>query len=117
MRALVTHRRWCRSHGIPFPPVLDALLAALTALVGQRRPLNGQDRPKFGDLPDPVETDLVPIAPLLLNDAAAGRLLGRSARTVRRLRARGALPSVVAGKRRLIRLTDVETFVRNGGVG
>lgn len=117
VRALVTHRRWCRSRGIAFPATLDTILAALTAIVGQQRPFAGQERPQFGELPDLVETDLVPIAPMLLDDAAAGRLLNRSARTVRRLRASGALPSVLAGKRRLIRVTDIEAFVQNGSAG
>jgi excisionase family DNA binding protein len=115
-RALITHKSWCRSRGIAFPALLDTFLAALIAIVGQQRPINGQDRPKFGELPNLAENDLVP-TPLLLDDRAAAQRLGVSARTVRRLRANGALPSVRAGKRRLIRVTDVEAFVQNGGAG
>jgi excisionase family DNA binding protein len=110
------HRRWCRSRGIAFPPTLDTILAALSATVGQQRPANGQDRPEFGELPDLVETNPVP-TPLLLDDRAAAQRLGVSARTVRRLRANEALPSILVGKRRLIRLIDVEEFVQNGGAG
>jgi hypothetical protein len=36
---------------------------------------------------------------------------------VRRLRAEGALPSIMVGKQRLIRVIDLEEFVRNGGAG
>ena len=107
VRALLEHRKWCRSRGHRFPPLLDAVLDALAATTGP-------ERPAFGEMPDLVDSGPVP-APLLLNDIAAAKQLGVSARTVRRLRADGALPTVVARRRRLIRLTDLQTFVANGG--
>ena len=107
VRALLEHRKWCRSRGHRFPAALESVLNVLVAS-------SGQDRPMFGELPESVDAGAVP-TPLLLDDAAAAQRLSVSARTVRRLRADGALPTVVTGKRRLIRLTDLEAFVANGG--
>lgn len=105
--ALDVHRKWCRSRGVRSPPALDALLVALAASAGQERP--GVDA-----VPSSVEAGAVP-TPLLLDDRAAAERLGVSARTVRRLRAGGALPSILVGKQRRIRVTDLEAFAANGG--
>jgi hypothetical protein len=106
--ALVAHCRWCRSRGHAFPAALEQLLSVLTAS-------GGQDRPIFGEMPGSVDPDPMP-APLLLDDIAAGRQLGVSARTVRRLRKSEALPTVLVGRRRFTRREDIAAFVASGGV-
>ena len=115
--ALDAQRKWCRSRGTPFPRALAVLVDALAIELRRNRPeavRRGPDRSDVGDVPISAEAEPVP-QPLCIDDRAAALLLGLSERTVRRLRASGALPSVVAGRRRLIRLTDVEAFVANGG--
>jgi excisionase family DNA binding protein len=115
--ALDAQRKWCRSRRTPFPPALAALLDSLAVELRRNRSeaaRSGPDRSHIDGVPISVDADPVP-APLLLNDIAAAKQLGVSARTVRRLRADGALPTVVARRRRLIRLTDLQTFVANGG--
>jgi excisionase family DNA binding protein len=105
-RALIEHRRWCRRSGVRMPEALESILDALAAG-------NGPQRPVSGDRADLVEPD--PVSPLLLDDPAVALRLGISERSVRRLRSRGALPSVMVGRRRLMRLSDIENFVENGG--
>lgn len=108
VRALAEHRKWCRSRGVPLPAAIETLLTALAASCGQQRP-------EVGGMPVGSEAGPVPTEPLLLDDAAAAVRLSISERSVRRLRANGALPTVMAGGRRLTRLADLEKFVENGG--
>jgi excisionase family DNA binding protein len=107
-RALVMHRRWCRSRGHRFPRVLDVILGALTATTGP-------EWPPFAETLDSAESNHVPPSPLLLTDSDAAWQLGVSARTVRRLRTEGTLPVVLVGRRRFVRPEDLAAFVANGG--
>jgi excisionase family DNA binding protein len=106
-RALVEHRKWCRSRGYGFPPVLAAVLDAVLAT-------NGQDRPMFGELSEVAKTGAVP-TPLLLDDRESALLLGVSERTVRRLRSDKTLPTIPVGGRRLTRRSDIERYIADGG--
>ncbi len=107
--ALVNHRKWCRSRGHPFPPVLETVLTAMAASNGQER----TDMPPLplGGHPEPV------VAPSLVGDEVAAHMLGVSPRTVRRLRSTGALPAVPIGRRKMIRVADIEAFVKGDGEG
>jgi excisionase family DNA binding protein len=115
--ALDAQRKWCRSRGMPFPPALAALLDSLAVELRRNRPeaaRSGPDRSHIAGVPISAEAEPVP-QPLCVDDRAAALLLGLSGRSVRRFRKDGTLPTVQAGRRRLIRLTDVEAFVANGG--
>lgn len=94
-RALVEHLRWCRRNGVAEPPELAALLAALS----------GQERPNLATQGERADPDAV-----LLGYAAAGARLGISARTVRRRVAEGRIPVVRDGRRRLIRVSDLDAY-------
>jgi excisionase family DNA binding protein len=95
--ALHLHRKWCRQCGIPFPPLLDALMVDFSAS-------DGHARPNLGDLVPALD-------PLLMDYSAVAHRLSVSERTVRRLVAAGTLPAVRIGNRSLIKSADVDTYV------
>jgi excisionase family DNA binding protein len=100
VRAVAEHARWCRTNGILLPSVLADLLAALAC--------DGQERPPVA--PPVFEPD--DGAVLLFDYHAAGRRLGVSERTVRRLAAAGKLAVVNVEGCRRIRATDLADYVK-----
>jgi excisionase family DNA binding protein len=86
--ALAEHQRRCRRNAITAPEYLFALLASIEDPNGQQRPI-----PAAGE----------PISDAQCVDyATAARLLGVSARTVRRMVADGRLGAVRVGRRRVV---------------
>lgn len=89
-RAVAQHALWCRTNGVPMPPALTRLLDEL-ARPGAAQ--DGQERPTRD-----VDAGVPDAAPVLLTYEAAGRRLGVSARSVRRLVAGGRLRAVRIGR-------------------
>lgn len=93
-RALEQHDRWCRTNGLPVP-------ATLVRLAGACAVRNGQNRPDRGD--EDLGGEHGPMA-LAFKYDEAGRLLGVSERTIRRLVSSRELAAIdVAGARRIAR--------------
>ncbi|MEM6853732.1 MAG: helix-turn-helix domain-containing protein [Planctomycetota bacterium] len=71
-----------------------------------------------GSLPA-AEPVIVSAAPLLVGVPEAGRMLGLSVKSIRRMIAGGELPSVMVGSRRLLAVADLTawaaTLPREGG--
>lgn len=95
-RALEAHGRWCREQALPMP---DALLK-LTALAS-----GGQERPKSAAVVELPQT-----APMLVDYVTAAERLSVSARTLRRLVAKGEVRSVQIGSARRIHVDDLDIF-------
>lgn len=98
--ALASHASWCRTNAVEFPPELQDLLVIL-ATTGQRRPPLGDERRSADD----------PSVLLCLTYAEAGRRMGTSDRTVRRLVASGQLRSVRIGGCARIKTDDLAAYV------
>lgn len=101
--ALVAGRRELRRNGVHPSEAADRFVAALAARTGP-------DQPQLAEADADVE------AALMDYDTAAARL-AVSPRTVRRLVASGQLEAVPIGRRRLVRVTDVDLLagVRRAG--
>jgi excisionase family DNA binding protein len=100
--AIHRHASWVRERGFPLPPALAALAVQLAAQAGQQRP-QGDD-----DAIDDDDRDRE-----FLNYTSAGRVLGVSDRTVRRLVRDGRLKSARIGGRRLIPRQALADFVKD----
>ena len=101
-RALEEHRRWCRSNGRTLPPALVQLVAVLSC--GDTKGQSGTNQLLEDDI---VDTEPVPIA---LTYDEAGRLLGVSAKTVRRLVAAGELRAISVGSSPRIHREDLSEY-------
>ena len=105
--AIRAHRGAMRRGGHPVPGALADLEQALTAAAKR-----GQSR-TVPAVPD-VSADAAPMNALTLTYDQAATLLGRSARTVRRMVDRGDLEAVRVGGRRMVRRADVERLAEQG---
>jgi excisionase family DNA binding protein len=99
--ALALGRRQLRANGTPVPDAFDELLGLLaarpdTAPSGQQRPALDHVAP----LPEPAFVDY----------EGAARLMGVSARTIRRRAASGNLHAIRIGRRVLLRVADLEQY-------
>lgn len=102
--ALSRHCQVLRRDGIRPPDELTDLLAALAATSGHERPAFAPD----GDVSDAADV-------VLLGYDEAGRRLGVSPRTVRRLVSSGDLPSVLVGRSRRVRVSDIADYIERLG--
>jgi excisionase family DNA binding protein len=106
-KALVEHRTWCRTNGLPVPDVIGRLLEETHAA------RNGQQRPTLplpaGVLHDSARGD----DSALLGPADAAAWLTVSTRTLRRLVAEGRLPVVRIGRTVRFKRSDLDQFTRS----
>jgi excisionase family DNA binding protein len=101
--ALERLARSCRVDGMPVPPAVADVIAAL----GDHRRQQATDSPVVD-----VDGGIVPVQPLLVDIDHAAAMLAVSARQVERLVANGELRSVIVGARaRRIRRDDLEEYV------
>src|SRR5919112_3697564 len=94
--ALVLGQRELRRNGTCPPSEFNELVAMLADTTGPER----TELDACEELPEPE----------LVGYEEAGRRMGLSARTVRRMVTRGELPAVRAGRRVLLRTTDLREF-------
>jgi excisionase family DNA binding protein len=100
-RAVDSYVVGLRRNGIAVPPELAALVAAFTASSRLQPTGRAEDH----------DDDDAGRMPLLLDYDEVGQLLGVSDRTVQRLVADGALPSVTIGRSRRVRPEDLREYV------
>lgn len=87
-----------RVDALPVPPVVTTLLTALN------RP-GPTEPPSWFAAPDD--------RPVLIDLTAAAQRLGVGRRTVERLVATGALPSLLVGRRRLVHVDDLARYIQH----
>lgn len=95
--AVSAHLGWCRTNAIPPPEAMAAFLAALMAH-------SGPERPELASEQAGAQSDAVGY------EGAAARL-GVSVRTVRRMCRDGRLPSVRVGRRVLVPVQALASYV------
>ncbi len=103
--ALAEHRRRLRRDHLVMPDSLEQLAATLGLPAAAS---SGQQRQDFDEVVRSGDADGV-----LLDTATTARALGVSERTVRRLIAERAIPSMTVGRARRIHRDDLDAYLRD----